>query len=306
MERFLGIAAEAAGLPCVALVHCPYPLPAPGSPPLFSGFSRARGRTGALRDIPLKNIASRLLDRGLPLINDARAEQALAPLRHWSEQLLAAEAVLVLSVAELDFSSRAQLQANVRYVGAAFEPYQKQWTPPWPEQNDDPLILISLSTSYMNQAALAQRILDAIDGLPIRALLTTGPAISANALQLPANTRAVGYVPHRQVLPHASLVISHCGWQTINAALADGVPIICIPDGRDQPDNAARVIAAGAGIRASKHCRPRRLRTLIGEALADDSLRAGANAIATALARQDGATAVTDELERLCGGRLGR
>ena len=44
------------------------------------------------------------------------------------------------------------------------------------------------------------------------------------------------------MLPHAALVVTHAGWQTINAALADGVPLVCVPDGRDQPDNAARVV----------------------------------------------------------------
>jgi hypothetical protein len=41
-----------------------------------------------------------------------------------------------------------------------------------------------------------------------------------------------------------------------NAAVADGVPLVRIPDGRDQPDNAARVLACGAGVRVRKNASP--------------------------------------------------
>jgi UDP:flavonoid glycosyltransferase YjiC (YdhE family) len=295
------VAAEAAEVPAVALVHCPYPLPVAGVPPLFSGLRPLDGPLGALRDSLLKGITTRLLDVGLPLLNRARAERGLPLATHWGQQMLSADAICVMTAAELDFCSDGKLPGNVHYVGPAFEPYARQWRSPWPERNRDPLVVISLSTSYMDQQDLAQRILDAVGGLPVRALLTAGPALEIARLQLPANARAVEFVPHRSVFPHAALVITHAGWQTINAALADGVPLLCIPDGRDQPDNAARVLAAGAGLRARGGASRKRLRKLIVRALADRALKQGAEAVSQALARSDGAVAVADRLERLVG-----
>ena len=175
------------------------------------------------------------------MLNGVRAEHGLAPLKDYFDQVLGARAIYVMTAPELDFSSKAELPANVHYVGPAFEPFQKDWESPWPEENTDPLVLLSFSTSYMDQGALAQRVLDAVAGLPVRALLTAGPALDASRLRIPANARTVAFVPHRTVLPHASLMVTHAGWQTVNAALADGVPLVCIPDARDQPDNAARV-----------------------------------------------------------------
>ncbi|MHB1538127.1 MAG: glycosyltransferase [Solirubrobacteraceae bacterium] len=297
------ISAEGAGVPAIALVHCPYPYPVDGAPPLFTGLRPMQGRFGATRDRALGGAASVLLARGVPLVNKARAEQGLPPLRRWAEQLAAAEAVCVLTAPELDFASAASLPSNVHYVGPAFEPYPTSWRSPWHQSNDDPLVIVSLSTSYMNQQPLAQRILDALDGMPVRALLTTGPAIRADELRIPANTRTVEYIPHRQVFPHARLVITHAGWQTINAALADGVPLLCIPDGRDQPDNTARVLELGAGLRASKKDSPERLRRLIARALYDPQLKRGAQHAATALARSNGAAATADAIEQLPGGR---
>ena len=233
------------------------------------------------------------------MLNDVRAEHGLTPLKHWNDQLLGVRAIYVMTAPELDFSSKAQLPANVHYVGPAFEPFEQEWESLWPSENADPLVLISFSTSYMNQRALAQRVLDAVAGLRVRALLTAGPALDPSQLRIPDNARSVAFVSHRSVLPHAALVITHAGWQTVNAALADGVPFVCIPDGRDQPDNAARVVLAHAGVRVSKKSSPEKLRRVISRALADQSIKQGARAMAGALARSDGATVIANELERL-------
>ena len=297
------IAAEGARIPAVALVHCPYPLPAIGVPPLFSGLTVREGRLGAARDRVLNRIAARLLAGGLPLVNKARAEQGLTPLSDWSSQLLGVQEICMLTAPELDFSSRGVLPANVRYVGPAFERHSHEWCSPWPETNTDPLVIASFSTSYMDQQGLAQRVLDALSGLPVRALLTAGPALETRGLRIPANAHVVDYIPHRTVFPHAALVITHCGWQTVNAALADGVPLVCVPDGRDQPDNAARVVACGAGVRVSKHASPAKLRRVIAAALANPELGRGARAMAEALGRSDGAVAVADRLEELAAQR---
>lgn len=293
------VAAEATGTPAIALIHCPYPFPVEGAPPLFSGLGPKAGALGAVRDRAFNALTRRFSAKGLPTLNRVRAEHGLAPLRHWDDQLLGVEEILVLSAAELDFSSRGKLPANVHYVGPAFEPCDDGWSSPWPAANDDPLVVISVSTSYMDQGALVQRVLDAVAPLRVRALLTAGPAIDPGALRIPENARAASFVPHRAVFPHASLVVTHAGWQTVNAALADGVPLVCIPDGRDQPDNAARVVEAGAGVHVKKSASPEKLREVIGRALADPSLRHGAARMAEALGRSDGAGETADRLERL-------
>jgi MGT family glycosyltransferase len=299
------VAAEAALVPAVALVHCPYPLPVDGVPPLFSGCSPLAGRRGVLRDRLLNCVATRVLATGVPLLNKARAEQCLPPLRAWSEQLLSVSELCVMTAPELDFSSRGKLPRSVRYVGPAFEPYTRDWHSPWPEANSDPLVLVSFSTSYMDQQELAQRVLDALSMLPVRALLTVGPALDAQALRIPANTRVVDFIAHRTVLPHAALVVTHAGWQTVNAALADGVPLVCIPDQRDQPDNAARVVACGAGVRVSKRASPARIGRVIAQALTDPALRRGASAMSAALAHSDGAVQVADTVEAIGRARVG-
>jgi MGT family glycosyltransferase len=294
------VAAEHADIPAIALVPCAYPLPARGVPPLGSGLKPMAGPLGAARDRLLNGMTRRFSAAGLPVLNEVRAEHGLTPLEHWEDQLLGVRAIYVMTAPDLDFSSKAQLPANVHYAGPAFEPFQDDWESPWPEENTDPLVLISFSTIYMkNLEMLAQRVLDAVAGLRVRALLTAGPALDPGRLRIPDNVRTVAFVPHRAVLPHASLVVTHAGWQTVNAALADGVPLVCIPEMRDQPGSAARVVFVNAGVRASKKSSPEKLRRVITRALEDQSIKRGARAMADALARSDGATLIADELERL-------
>jgi UDP:flavonoid glycosyltransferase YjiC (YdhE family) len=293
------VAAEAAGVPAVALVHCPYPMPIPGAPPLFSGAGWRSGPLGTVRNAALNRMFLRFSAAGLPRLNEVRGEHGLAPLGRWEDQMEGVAAVYVMTAPELDFSSRGELPTNVAYVGPAFEPFSSNWTSPWAEEAEIPLVLASFSTSYMDQADLAQRVLDALAGLPVRGILTAGPALETESLDVPENVKVVGYLPHRAALPHAALMITHAGWQTVNAALADGVPLLCLPDGRDQPDNAARVVETGAGVRASKRTSPRRLRRLIGASLTDVGLREGAVEMKWALTRCDGAKTVADRLERL-------
>jgi UDP:flavonoid glycosyltransferase YjiC (YdhE family) len=54
-------------------------------------------------------------------------------------------------------------------------------------------------------------------------------------------------VPHDVLLPNAAVVVTHAGLGTVLAALRHGLPLLCVPIGRDQPGNAAWVQSSGAG-----------------------------------------------------------
>ena len=50
------------------------------------------------------------------------------------------------------------------------------------------------------------------------------------------------------MLPACSAVVAHAGSGSTLAALAHGLPLVLVPQGADQFENAARVEAAGAGV----------------------------------------------------------
>ena len=131
----------------------------------------------------------------------------------------------------------------------------------------------------------------------MRAVLTAGPALDTSALTPGDNTVVVPFVPHRAVLPEASLmVIARGTGASINAALSCGVPLVCIPCGRDQPDGARRVEAPVPASSCARRHQQGASATTIARALADDRLRQGAARMAAALGQQDGAAMAVREI----------
>jgi MGT family glycosyltransferase len=295
-----GIGAECAGVPSAAVIHTVYPLPVEGVPPFGQGLMPARGALGRIRDALLTRVFERLFEPGLKPANQARAELGLDAIDTPFDQLTGADLTLILTSPAFDFAGGVSLPDNVRYAGPVIGATSPgSWDSPWPSDDVRPLVLVSLSTTYMDQQGLAQRAIEALGELPVRALFTTGPAIDGGSLPRPDNVEIRDFVPHASVLPETSLVITHAGLGTVHAALAAGVPLVCIPCGRDQDDIAARVVFHRAGVRISQRASRRKLQRIVGQALADPSLRKGAERMADAFAGRDGATRAADELESL-------
>ena len=57
--------------------------------------------------------------------------------------------------------------------------------------------------------------------------------------QLPGDPIVVSYAPQLEVVKRAALVITHAGLNTVLESLAEGVPLVAIPLGNDQPGVAA-------------------------------------------------------------------
>jgi MGT family glycosyltransferase len=214
--------------------------------------------------------------------------------------------VLVLTSPEFDFPC-ANLPPNVRYVGPQLA------DPTWAGSQvalppgEEPLVLVSCSSTHMDQLGLIRRAVAAVADLPVRALVTTGPTVDPEevraGLDVGPAVSVVRSAPHSAVLPHASAVITHGGHGTVMKALAAGLPVVCLPLGRDQPDNAARLVAAGAGVRLKPKAGVGAIRAAVRQALDDPTLRAGAEKIGQAVAAQATSGLALDELEEVARGR---
>ncbi len=149
-----------------------------------------------------------------------------------------------------------------------------------------PLVYITFGTiaggSPQTQAVYRAAI-EAVADLPVRALLTTGPAMQVGALGVvPGNVEVETWVPQAEVLPHAALVVCHGGSGTVLGALAAGVPMVVSPFGADQPHNGEQLARTGAGVVASGDATSLRAAILRG---LDGSLRPGARQLADEIAR---------------------
>jgi len=97
-----------------------------------------------------------------------------------------------------------------------------------------------------------------------------------------------------------AVVICHGGLSTITAALAAGVPLICIPQGRDQHINAARVAASGVGRVVAPEASAAEIATALLAVILDRSARESARRFAEEVATLGGERA-TLEVEQLAG-----
>jgi UDP:flavonoid glycosyltransferase YjiC (YdhE family) len=102
-----------------------------------------------------------------------------------------------------------------------------------------------------------------------------------------------------RLLPRASLVVTHAGLGTVMAALAHGVPLLCMPLGRDQFFNASRVEAIGAGRAIGADAGVEAIAAAVRALLHDEAAQAAARRFATVIAGYGGAAAAVEQLEAL-------
>jgi MGT family glycosyltransferase len=292
------VAAEASGLPTAALIPNIYLFPAPGSPPFGTGWAPARTPFGHGAARLVDRLTVRLWDQGLPTLNALRADHGLDPVPSVWAQADRLGRVLVLT--SPSFDGPARRPANVRHVGPQLgDPgwADGDWQAP---PGDEPLVLVALSSGFQDQLSLLRRIVTALDALPVRAVVTTGRAIDPALVAAPQRVQVVRAAPHTAILRQAAAVITHGGHATVLKALAAGVPLVCLPMGRDQADNAARLVRTGAGLRLAPAAASRQIATALQRVLGDRRFADAAAAFAARLRDEQGSSsAVVAELEGL-------
>lgn len=188
----------------------------------------------------------------------------------------------------------------VMYVGPVFEQLPNEpWQSPWDPHDDRPLVLVSFTTTGLwDQSGRIRNTLEALAGDPVRVLVSARQPMELGPI--PANATVRPFVPHRQVLPSARVTVSHGGHGTVAASLADGVPIVALPNpAADQPFLAARIQTLGAGRSLDGESEPALIRAAVREVLRDPSFTAAARRLSVEIRGAPGAAGAADALERV-------
>ncbi|MBK7862716.1 MAG: glycosyltransferase family 1 protein [Archangiaceae bacterium] len=294
------MAAERRALPAVGLVPNIWPLPAAGAPPFGPGFMPARSWLGRLRDTVFRRLVVRTFDQAVPLLNQTRQQLGLPPLRAFFDSLQQVESFLVLTSAAFDFTA-PHVPAHVHYVGPVLDDpdWVAPWTAPWPADNRDPLVLVGFSSTFQNQGAALRNVVAALSSLPVRGLVTLGEMLPDGEVTSSGSVVVTRSAPHRELLKSASVLVTHCGHGTTLKALAAGVPMVCMPMGRDQDDTAARVVHAGAGLRLKPSASVSAIRRAVRRVLSEPSFRTAAQRLREAMAEERRHANVAAELEKV-------
>jgi UDP:flavonoid glycosyltransferase YjiC (YdhE family) len=291
-ELLLGVmaAGEAANVPVALLTSNVWCYPTRTDvPPFGPGFAPWGSPAGQRRDRIVRQMISGWYDVGLEDLNRARARLGLGRLSRCLDQLDRCAQVL-LGVSQAFDYGVATAPPGFVYVGPLGQ------TPDWVERGDAnldlidprrPNVLVSFSTTHQNQAATVKRTISALARLDVKAIVTLGPAIRARGLPTAKNVTIVARADHDVLVPLCDLVVCHGGHGTVMRPLIHGKPVICLPTGRDQPDNAQRIAAAGAGLRLPRGAGSWRIARAIRRVLSQTSFTSAAQALGAAIARDD-------------------
>jgi UDP:flavonoid glycosyltransferase YjiC (YdhE family) len=118
--------------------------------------------------------------------------------------------------------------------------------------DDRPLVYVTFGSAVPQSdffPGLYREAIEALAPLPLRLLVTVGRVRApAQVGPLPANVRVERWVAQADLMPHVAAMVCHGGSGTVTMGLAGGVPMAVVPLFADQPWNAERVDAVGAGI----------------------------------------------------------
>ncbi|SCF21428.1 glycosyltransferase, MGT family [Micromonospora viridifaciens] len=221
----------------------------------------------------------------------ARAK-GIPPARLWGRSELS----LVTTAPDLE--EAAALPANARITGPVWPAGAPAPTP----HVRQPRILVSLSSIYyVGQRAVLQSIMDAVAGLPVQVVVTTGHSIRPDEIRPPANVEVHQFLPHAPILPTVSLVVGHAGHSTTVQALAHDLPMILIPMSSlgDQPAVARAVARQGAATVLRRSASVGDIRAAIEQMLGDGPHRAAAARLGRQIRSADGAITAADLIEQL-------
>jgi zeaxanthin glucosyltransferase len=236
----------------------------------------------------------------LTLVNQHRRAWGIAPHARWQDALSTRAQVAQLPAAlEFDLPMREH-HPLLHYTGPFVDPLQRPKIDfPWDRLDGRPLVYASLGTLQNGSEDIFRTIAAACVNLPVQLVMSLGAGLDRERLgTLPGDPIVVKYAPQLDLVKRATLVITHAGINTALESLAEGVPLVCIPIGNDQPGVAARVVARGAGVLVPRlKLSTKRLHRAVCTVLEKDSYRTAARQLQAAIQQIDGLGLAADIVE---------
>jgi MGT family glycosyltransferase len=289
------LAAEKADVPLATLIPHIYPVVEPGLPffavglqPPRTPLGRAAWRTGQRA----LNVG---LEHGRRDLNKQRARLDLPPVERFHGGI-SPDLALVGTFPQLEYPRR--WPAGVEITGPmAFElPHPDVDLPP----GEEPLVLVAPSTAHDSDNHLVRTALAALAGEPVRVVATTNRVAPQAPIEVPSNAILVDWLSYSQLMPAASLVISHGGHGTVARALAAGTPLLTCPIIGDMSETAMRVAWAKCGLSLPwRLCQPAPMRWAARRLLEDDSFAGRTQELARWARGHDGAERGAELIEQL-------
>jgi len=203
---------------------------------------------------------------------------------------------LVYTTEALEYE-RPDLPQQICYVGPCFSDsrgYDKDMEFPSELLGESPLIYVFFGMANQKSTApLLTKIIAASKGQSWKVIISLGESgkekVGPLVKQLSPNIFICGYVNQLELLKRTQLVVTHGGVNTIAEALKKGVPLLVIPQGAGNYENAQRVVEAKAGLRLNFYrasCET--IRSAISQILENEAFKINAGKVAADFSKTDG------------------
>jgi MGT family glycosyltransferase len=242
------LAAEIAKIPYVVIYHSGLPFRGDGIPPFGSGLPIGVNYSNPTNEyVGQENLFIKRLDMR---VNNARQVFGLQPnepdilRRPYSPWLN-----LVASATNME-APRNNLTDNTFFIGPCFSKRAEEEFSLDQLRSDKFKIYISLGTVFNNKPEVFRKIIHALDIPDYQVIVSAGGAYKKlQKSTIAKNAVVYRSVPQISLLNKIDLFISHGGNNSTNEALAAGKPIIVMPIGGEQADNASRIVYLEVGKR---------------------------------------------------------
>ncbi len=285
-------------------------LPGPDAPPAGAGLPPPRTRALRLQ----ARIAAwiiRFFTRDIRRAADAvRRRAGLAPLEITVTELAGRMPLyLVAGTREFDYDRR-DLPPSVHYIGPCLPEASTDEPPPaWLRDlpRERPWVHVTEGTVHVQRPMVLQAAARGLADRPMEVIMATGTHRNPAELglePLAPNITVQRWIPYGHLLPNTDVVVTTGGAGTVLSALIAGVPLVVVPTEWDKPENARRVVEAGAGLLLPpRRCSPSRLRRAVETVLATPSFRERARALAESFAQCGGPSEAARLLEGIVPAR---
>ncbi len=180
------------------------------------------------------------------------------------------------------------------FVGPVLRPAESEFI-----KRRDKLVYISMGTVNNDMLPLYKSCIEALGGSDYQLVISAGKSADISSLgSLPENVELYRHVDQIALLRKADVFISHCGMNSVGECLYFSVPLVMLPQTKEQQAVARRTEQLGAGLMLSDSSKTD-ISAAVEKVLAEPRYRNNAALIAESFRACGGAKAAADKILEL-------
>lgn len=303
---FLGMSwlHEKTGLPWAAFGMSALPFYSRDTYPFGLGFTPNKSPVSKLGMICLNWLSKNVLMKEITAYIDSKRQSVGLSAKRQDFFSAALSPFLYLQGTTASFEyPRSDIPPQIHFTGTLVTPASTDFTPPfwWSDLNSDkPKIFVTQGTIATEASNLLIPTIQALANEDMLVIVTTGLKQIQIISPIPGNTRIESFIPYTHLLPHIDVMVTNGGFNGVQIALANGVPMVTAGQTEDKPEICARIEWSGTGINLKTSTpTPYQIRNAVKKILKSSSYKQNALKIKQEIGSYNSPMIAVDLLEKL-------